>query len=146
MKLETKGGINMVEEQVFSDSLTKATFIRTRLQELYQLGYLDPIQSVVHQSIDSLWLSVDTGKKFEWVTLRQGNVESVVLVKVGADMKRFNQKSFDYRQVYRLFESIIKESENKGYPFAAVKLDSLEREGNKFSAALNLDLLSLLIP
>ncbi|WP_373521432.1 POTRA domain-containing protein [Aquiflexum sp.] len=138
--METKGGINLVDEQVFSDSLAKAAFIRTRFQELYQLGYLDPIQSVLLKSKDSLWLSVDTGKKFEWVTLRQGNVESVVLVKAGADMKRFNQKSFDYRQVYRLFESIIKESENKGYPFASVKLDSLERDGNKFSAALNLDL------
>ncbi|WP_373494213.1 POTRA domain-containing protein [Aquiflexum sp.] len=140
LKLETKGGINMVEEQVFSDSLSKATFIRTRLQELYQLGYLDPIQSVLLQSKDSLWLSVDTGKKFEWVTLRQGNVESVVLVKAGADLKRFNQRPFDYRQVYRLFETIIKESENKGYPFASVKLDSLEREGNGFSGALNMDL------
>jgi outer membrane protein assembly factor BamA len=140
LKLETKGGIFNLEEQVFSDSLTKATFIRTRLQELYQLGYLDPIQSVLLQSKDSLWLSVDTGRKFEWVTLRQGNVESVVLVKAGADLRRFNQKAFDYRQVYRLFESIIKESENKGYPFASVKLDSLEREGNGFSAALNLDL------
>ncbi len=140
MKLETKGGLNLVEEQVFSDSLAKAAFIRTRFQELYQLGYLDPIQSVLLQSKDSLWLSVDTGKKFEWVTLRQGNVEPVVLVKAGADMKRFNQKPFDYRQVYRLFESIIKESENKGYPFAAVKLDSLERDGNRISAALNLDL------
>ncbi|WP_228780164.1 POTRA domain-containing protein [Aquiflexum lacus] len=140
LKLETKGGLNLVEEQVFSDSLAKAAFIRTRFQELYQLGYLDPIQSVLLQSKDSLWLSVDTGKKFEWVTLRQGNVEPVVLVKAGADMKRFNQKPFDYRQVYRLFESIIKESENKGYPFAAVKLDSLERDGNRISAALNLDL------
>ena len=140
LKLETKGGISNLEEQVFSDSLTKATFIRTRLQELYQLGYLDPIQSVLLQSKDSLWLSVDTGRKFEWVTLRQGNVESVVLVKAGADLRRFNQKAFDYRQVYRLFESIIKESENKGFPFASVKLDSIEREENGFSAALNLDL------
>jgi outer membrane protein assembly factor BamA len=140
LKLETKGDLNLVEEQVFNDSLARAVFIRTRLQELYQLGYLDPLQRVLLQSKDSLWLSVDTGKKFEWVTLRQGNVEPVVLVKAGADMKRFNQKPFDYRQVYRLFESIIKESENKGYPFAAVKLDSLERDGNRFSAALNLDL------
>ena len=140
LKLETIGGIISVEEQIFSDSLAKDTFIRAKMQELYQLGYLDPIQSILLQSRDSLWLRVDTGKKFEWVNLRQGNVEAVVLVKAGADLRRFKQKPFDYGQVYSLFESIIKESENKGYPFASVKLDSLEREGNGFSGALNLDL------
>lgn len=140
LRLEFKGDLSSTEDQVFRDSLSRNIFIRTKFQELYQLGYLDPQQKLVKESKDSLWISVETGIKFEWVELRQGNVESVVLVKAGIDLRRFSKRPFDFRQVSRLFESVIKESENKGYPFASIRLDSLERIKNGFSAALNLDL------
>lgn len=122
------------------DSLTRNSFVKAKFQELYQLGYLDPQQKLIKETKDSLWISVETGVKFEWVELRQGNVESVILVKAGVDLRRFSKRPFDFRQVSRLFESVVRESENKGYPFASIRLDSLERIKNGFAAALNLDL------
>lgn len=133
------GALSVQEDQVLKDSVEVSNFIRGKYRELYGLGYLAPKEAVIKTSKDSLWLRVDTGEKFEWVSLRQGNVDPVLMVKAGVDMRRFSGKPFDYRQVSRLFESLLKESENRGYPFAAIRLDSLERKGNGFSGALDLD-------
>ncbi|MCS4433677.1 ShlB/FhaC/HecB family hemolysin secretion/activation protein [Aquiflexum gelatinilyticum] len=139
LRWELVGALSVQEDQVFRDSVSLSNFIKGKYQELYSLGYLAPQESKVKSTVDSLWLRVNTGDRFEWVTLRQGNVDPVLLVKTGVDMKRFSGKPFDYRQVSRLFESLLKESENRGYPFAAIKIDSMERIGKGFSGALALD-------
>jgi outer membrane protein assembly factor BamA len=139
LRWELVGAQSVQEDQVFRDSVSLSNFIKGKYQELYSLGYLAPQESKVKSTVDSVWLRVNTGDRFEWVTLSQGNVDPVLLVKTGVDMKRFSGKPFDYRQVSRLFESLLKESENRGYPFAAIKIDSLERIGKGFSGALALD-------
>lgn len=139
LRWELVGALSVQEDQVFRDSVSLSNFIKGKYQELYSLGYLAPQESKVKSTVDSVWLRVNTGDRFEWVTLRQGNVDPVLLVKTGVDMKRFSGKPVDYRQVSRLFESLLKESENRGYPFAAIKIDSMERIGKGFSGALALD-------
>lgn len=136
---ELSGALAVKEEQVFRDSVEVSNFIRGKYRELYSLGYLAPLETTVKSTLDSLWIKVATGERFEWVVLRPGNVDPVLMVKAGVDLKRFSRRPFDYRQISRLFESILKESENKGYPFAAVRIDSLERSGKGFSGALDLD-------
>jgi outer membrane protein assembly factor BamA len=113
------------------------SFKRSKYQELYSLGYLAPKEFNVKSNPDSVWLRVNTGERFTWVTLGQGNVDPVLLVKTGVDLKRFDGRPFDYKQISRIFESILHESENKGYPFAAIRLDSLKRSGNGFAGALD---------
>ncbi|MCL6259188.1 BamA/TamA family outer membrane protein [Aquiflexum sp. TKW24L] len=139
LRWELVGELGIQEEEIFRDSAAVSNFIRTKYQELYSLGYLAPREAVIKSTPDSLWLKVDTGQKFEWVALRPGNVDPLLMVKAGVDMKRFSGKPFDYRQVSKLFESLLKESENRGYPFTAIRLDSLERTGNGFSGSLDLD-------
>jgi outer membrane protein assembly factor BamA len=138
IRWELTGELKVQEDQVFRDSVSVSSFIKGKYLELYSLGYLAPKEIQIKSNQDSLWLKVDTGEKFEWVALRSGNVDPVLMVKAGVDMKRFSGKPFDYRQVSRLFESLLKESENRGYPFAAIKIDSLERIGKGFSGVLDL--------
>nr|WP_255737311.1 hypothetical protein [Cognataquiflexum nitidum] len=139
LRWELVGALSLQEDQVLRDSVSLSNFIKGKYQELYSLGYLAPQESKVKSNADSLWLRVNTGDRFEWVTLKQGNVDPVLLVKTGVDLRRFDGRPFDYRQVSRLFESILKESENKGYPFAAIRIDSLARTEKGFSGALALD-------
>jgi outer membrane protein assembly factor BamA len=136
---ELSGALAVAEEQIFKDSIEASNFVRAKYHELYGLGFLAPKEFVVKSTEDSLWLKVETGERFEWVTLSQGNVDPVLMVKSGVDMRRFSGRPFDYRQVSKLFESILQESENRGYPFASIRLDSLERNGKGFSGLLDLN-------
>jgi outer membrane protein assembly factor BamA len=139
LRWELTGAIQEKEELYFRDSLVLSNFVKSKYQELYQAGYLVPREHAVRHSADSLWLRVDAGERFSWLELGMGNVDPVLLVKAGIDLRRFSNKAVDYRQVARMMEALISESENRGYPFAAVRLDSLRRSGNEFRASLNLD-------
>lgn len=139
IRWELSGALAVQEEQIFKDSVEVSNFIRGKYREIYGLGYLAPKETLVKSTPDSLWLKVDPGEKFEWVALSQGNVDPVLMVKAGVDLRRFTSRPFDYRQISRLFETILRESENRGYPFASIKLDSLERSGKGFSGALALE-------
>jgi len=139
IRWELSGALAFQEEQIFKDSVEVSNFIRGKYREIYSLGYLAPKETLVKSTPDSLWLKVDPGEKFEWVALSQGNVAPVLMVKAGVDLRRFTSRPFDYRQISRLFETILRESENTGYPFASIKLDSLVRSGKGFSGALALE-------
>ena len=139
IRWELSGALAVQEEQIFKDSVEVSNFIRGKYREIYSLGYLAPKETLVKSTPDSLWLKVDPGEKFEWVALSQGNVAPVLMVKAGVDLRRFTSRPFDYRQISRLFETILRESENTGYPFASIKLDSLVRSGKGFSGALALE-------
>jgi len=139
IRWELSGALAVQEEQIFKDSVEVSNFIRGKYREIYSLGYLAPKETLVKSTPDSLWLKVDPGEKFEWVALSQGNVDPVLMVKAGVDLRRFTSRPFDYRQISRLFETILRESENTGYPFASIKLDSLVRSGKGFSGALALE-------
>lgn len=139
LRWELTGVMQTKEEHFFMDSLGLSNFVKGKYQELHQAGFLLPRENVVLNSADSLWLRVDSGDRFSWLGLGIGNVDPVLLVKAGVDLRRFSNKPLDYRQVARMMESIISESENRGYPFAALRLDSLQRSGSDFSASLNLD-------
>lgn len=120
------------------DSLALASYVRGKYQELYQQGYLVPSERVALKAADSLWLQVESGERFDWVAISRGNVDPVLLVKAGVDLRRFSNRPLDFRQVARTMEALISASENTGYPFASVQLDSLQRADNHFRASLHL--------
>jgi len=107
--------------------------------EIFKRGYLA-------FSIDSLvesgkhWVAfVHAGDKYDWARLGQGNLDGATLGSIRFRDKIFYQKTMNPRQVSELFESILSYSENHGYPFASVHLDSLEILDNKVSASLHLE-------
>lgn len=140
IQYEILGGFNKKESTTFSDSLEISQFKKNLLRDLHQLGYLNPIMMQENTGEDSLFLLVDTGEKFEWVKLSPGNVEPLFLVKGGVDLKQFSGKTFNYSEVVRIFEKLLEFSENQGYPFASIGLDSVRRTDSKFYGALDLDL------
>ena len=78
------------------------------------------------------------GKRYEWLDLRPGNVNPVVLSQVGFKEKQYRNKYFKYTELDGLLKDMLAYSENNGYPFATVKLDSVKIEDGMVSASLNL--------
>lgn len=76
------------------------------------------------------------GSLYKWAKLRKGNVDEGVLSEIGFREKIYSNKPINYKNVKRLQERLIRYYENNGYPFALVKLDSIEIGPDRISASL----------
>lgn len=110
------------------------------LSQLRQQGHLNArFDSIV--DVDSLKQSayLSTGRVYQWGILQQGNVDDYIIRKVDFNQKIYEQKPIYYKRVGRLMERILRYCENNGYPFASVKLDSVQIKDNTISGKLNLE-------
>jgi len=119
------------------DSLQIQPKIQQYLNQLYELGYLSAFYKI--SKVDSLSLNVEflAGKIYRMVQIRQGNVSDEIMNKVGFKPLKYKNSPFSQRQITKLINSILDYAENHGYPFATVKLDSIQIQDNNISALLN---------
>lgn len=80
---------------------------------------------------------VKIGERYYWANLRPGNLDEATLSYIGYRERFYKQKPFEYKAVSKLLESIITYSENNGFPFASVRLDSVVVQDEAISAALH---------
>ncbi len=81
---------------------------------------------------DTLFFTWDSGVLFSWAELRTGNVpESFV--------RQLGPPELDYSGPYRWIAQGLELSEDSGFPFAVLKIDSLEIRGNLISGVMNYD-------
>lgn len=140
LSYQVTGEINKSAVQFFQDSLTREVQLKAIVAELYREGFLGATIYDRAYSSDTLHVQIATGTKFNWLALNSGNVDPVLLLKAGFDQRRFQNKPFQYEEVARLFDQLISQAENEGFPFASIKLDSIERVENDFSGVLKMDL------
>jgi outer membrane protein assembly factor BamA len=109
------------------------------LDDLRSQGYL--LADIVSKRGDSLTkiYSLHIGKKFKWAKLKKGNANMDVISKLGYSEKMYTNKPFSYGQAARLIEKTVTYYENNGFPFATVKLDSVNIDDNSLSAVLNVN-------
>ena len=65
------------------------------------------------------------GQKYLWGEISQGNVPAELLQGTGYRKKLFSKKPFRFEQIATINEKILRNSENNGYPFAVLTLDSI---------------------
>jgi outer membrane protein assembly factor BamA len=121
------------------DSLNRSIEILNIGKRLQEKGYLLARIKEKTEVSDTLYVHWETLEQISWISLKSGNVSDELLVKAGLRLSRFSGKPFNYQEVNGIFRKILQQAENAGYPFAAVKLDSLDYQGGNFSGALNLD-------
>lgn len=121
------------------DSLSAIQTIQSLINQLHLDGYLlaqiDSITSLPGQTE----ASIDPGAPFEWLSLGAGNVERSILRKSGYKTSRFNGERFDLKAIGKIETSMLRYAERNGFPFAALRYDSLRIESNQLNATLNLD-------
>ena len=137
---EISGEVNKSAFLGFPDSLQRAVGIQMIFQELYVNGFLGAKEYDRQLKGDTLSIKIATGVVFNWVELKRGNLDPVLLPRSGFDQKSFENRPFQYQEIANLFDKILSQLENEGFPFAAMKLDSLTRNENGFSGSLNLDI------
>jgi len=79
-----------------------------------------------------------TGSLYQWAYLKKGNVDDEILARTGFHEKLYRNSKFSPSQVSKLLDKLLTWCDNNGYPFARVRLDSVEINGTAISAQLHL--------
>ncbi len=119
-----------------SDSLSRQLTLQQFLAALQQDGYFTARTSSLRQTKDTLYATVHPGHRYEWAYLQAGNLNAEIQERSGFREKLFLEKPFRYDQIRHLFEKILQQAENTGYPFATVQLKEVQVAGNHVSAAI----------
>lgn len=92
---------------------------------------------IFKDSVCNVW--VNTGSSYKWIKLSGGNVDEDVLTASGWRQNLFYNKVFNYQSYAQKVTQMLAYLEQNGYPFAQIKLDSIEVQNDGISAQLNLD-------
>jgi len=120
----------------FKDSLSAIHEIHRYTLQLHETSYLEAATDSVIYSKDSIKAYIHVGPRHHWSRLHSGNVPDEYLYKSGYKQKFFSNTRFSYKELSSLENKVIKYSENNGYPFASVFLDSINIAEAYFRATL----------
>jgi outer membrane protein assembly factor BamA len=122
----------------FHDSLNRAKELQKIINNFRSEGFLTAGIDTLHADSLALDACIRPGQKYHWLKLGTGNVDEGILSAAGYHEKLFSEKIIDYVRVSKLMEKILRWCENNGYPFATVRLDSIEMQDEMMTARLKL--------
>jgi outer membrane protein assembly factor BamA len=124
-------------QSIHRDSSSAVLYVKELITALHRQSYILASIDSMHFRQDTLVAVVSVGDAFKWATLKQGNVGENILSAVGYREKMYNNRRFSYQQVALLEEKILQYSENQGYPFASIYLDSVQINNNSIASSLH---------
>ena len=122
----------------FRDSLSRTRELQKIIDDFRKEGFLSAGIDSLYKDSALLTVCIHAGIKYNWLRLRPGTVDEGILRAAGFNEKILSGKIIDYTKVAKVIEKILTWCENNGYPFAAVRLDSVEIQEEAVSAQLNL--------
>lgn len=115
------------------------------LDKLRSAGYMaSSVDSAVYDSLHT-YIYMYVGEPFERVVIRNGNIDESFLASAGVKNAVLSGKQVNIRLVQMVKEKILSQCENTGYPFASVKLDSINYINGVFTAGLYLNKHDLIV-
>jgi len=123
----------------FPDSLAARQGLRNFMLKLQHDGYLMASIDTFYYQKNELNSQLFIGEKYQWARLRNGNIGNSLLAQAGYKEKFYTNKPFLPAEWTKLQEAVLTQAENNGYPFASVRLDSLEINDNQIEAAVIVD-------
>lgn len=135
-----KDGFKMPSYQKkFASSAERDKQVRQVLFSIYDEAYLAASPDSLVQDSNLLTAYITIGNKYEWTWLRKGNVDQEPLTVAGFHAKLFSDKPLYYKKALKMMNKILTWYENEGFPFAQLKLDSIDFTGNRLSAVLKVN-------
>lgn len=115
------------------DSLSAAKELQKLMFTLQRHSYIASTADSVWYSFDTLKVMLNIGEPYQWAYLKKGNVSENLLNRVGYKEKFYSDQPFHYNDVVKLEKKLLEHSENHGYPFASIKLDSINISKNEWT-------------
>lgn len=119
-----------------ADSLALLTILRGGVANLHKQAYLEASFDFISKKDSFIYVGFHLGKRYDWATIRKGNVPLAFLAQVGFREKLFDNKPLLFSDIRAIEEGLLTYAENNGYPFAQIGLDSLHFDNGRVSAAL----------
>lgn len=111
--------------------------IELTLNKIRQQGFLlAQTDSILFDSLQ-VKANIESGKLFKTGEIRFGNLNKDLASKLRLSEKSLSHKAFNFEQFTTAIEKILLHYENNGYPFATVKLDSVEINGEEIEAVFD---------
>ena len=131
LRYQVDGVASLQGVRHFSDSLAREIYIEELLHSLQLEGHPGAFLSSKTFYGDTLHIRMEAGRPFKWLFLRKGNLDDRLALKVGYQEAAFRERPLNFKTLKRLFDRILDEAQNTGYPFATIRLDSMaiEKEG-----------------
>ncbi|GAB4333553.1 MAG: membrane protein [Flammeovirgaceae bacterium] len=128
-----------LQNQFFESSTDSILILKTfqeKITNWREEGYLlANIDSISFQK-DTCFVKLFKGEQFKWLKLSNGNVPDILLNRINFREKLYSSKPFSLKNWESLQQKILKDSEEHGFPFASISLDSVEIQGDKIKAQL----------
>ncbi|WP_179197550.1 BamA/TamA family outer membrane protein [Hymenobacter crusticola] len=121
------------------DSVAALHEVRDLVLALQADAYLTASADTMRWGRDTLVVQLYVGEKFRWARLRNGNLGDGLMTRAGYREKFYRNQPFLPTEWTRLQQRIVGEAETQGYPFAAVRLDSVSLRGAEIEARVVLD-------
>lgn len=108
------------------------------LQKLYTKGYLAASVDSFGFDEKSATAKIHLGNLYKWASIKNTNIPKIILDQSGFEEKRFINEAIRPAVLGGFMDKVISYYENNGYPFASIRLDSLEFDEPGVRANLNL--------
>jgi translocation and assembly module TamA len=118
------------------DSLEASKEVKALVYKMQQDAYLLTSADSLYLRNDTLHVKLYIGERFEYASLRNGNLSEGILIESGFREKFYRNVPFKPAEYVKLQQRILDYAERNGYPFASVWLDTITIKDNKIEAAL----------
>lgn len=123
-------------QKYFRDSIQARNELLSILQKLQSSGYLASGFDSVYSDSAFFHAHLYLGPVFKIAFLGKGNADNSFLAGTPLRKNYKSAKAFDYKEIVKIQERILRNCENQGYPFASVNLDSIVIENENIHAQI----------
>lgn len=96
------------------------------------------VDSIFYDSI-STHINLYLGEQYKWIEINTDSVDKKVVNETGWNNRLFDNNKINFFRLQNQQQKILNYYETRGYPFAAIKLDSITIEEDKIKAILKVD-------
>lgn len=107
--------------------------------ELRKKGFVASSIDSIKRINDTLYAYLYIGSRYKWGQLSAGNTDEEALIYAGFREKIYRNRLFNPDEINTLSEKLLRYYENRGYPFASVKLEHFKIQNENFSAEIQVE-------
>lgn len=136
-KLNTIRSLNL--KTLFAGKEQCTNYIMQLPEILIAKGYpAASIDSIFYDST-ATHINLYLGEQYKWIEINTDSIDKKLLNETGWHARLFQNNKMDFLQLQIRQQKILDYYEKRGYPFAAIKLDSIAIEREKIKAQLTID-------
>jgi len=121
------------------DSLSALQALRDLTLQLQNDGYLTASADSFNFNSDTLRVQYFVGDRYRWAYLRNGSIDDEFLIQAGYRENLYLNTPFSPHEWANLQETVLTLAENNGYPFATIRLDSVQIDNGEIAGVVRLD-------